>query len=148
LWETQLDPKTLDLELTETVLMENPERCILMLSVLKAMGISLTVDDFGTGYSSLNYLRRFQIDALKIDKSFVRNVTTNSEDAAIIKAILSMSKGLQLRTVAEGVEEKDQLDFLTANECDEIQGYYFSRPLTIEAFTDLLMRSNGILKIA
>jgi diguanylate cyclase (GGDEF)-like protein/PAS domain S-box-containing protein len=148
LWETQLEPKALDLELTETVLMENPERCILMLSVLKAMGISLTVDDFGTGYSSLNYLRRFQIDALKIDKSFVRNVTTNSEDAAIIKAILSMSKGLQLRTVAEGVEEKDQLDFLTAHECDEIQGYYFSRPLTTEAFTDLLLRSNGILKIA
>lgn len=148
LWETELDPSALDLELTESVLMENPERCILMLSVLKAMGISLTVDDFGTGYSSLNYLRRFQIDRLKIDKSFVNNVCNNAEDAAIIKAILSMSKGLQLKTVAEGVETKEQLDFLTANGCDEIQGYYFSHPLSVEDFTALLKRSNGILNRA
>lgn len=148
LWETALEPSALDLELTESVLMENPERCILMLSVLKSMGISLTVDDFGTGYSSLNYLRRFQIDRLKIDKSFVNTVCANVEDAAIIKAILSMSKDLQLKTVAEGVETKEQLDFLSANGCDEIQGYYFSPPLTVEDFTDLLKRSKGILKSA
>ncbi|MFO1258317.1 MAG: EAL domain-containing protein [Gammaproteobacteria bacterium] len=148
LWETELEPSGLDLELTESVLMENPERCILMLSVLKTMGISLTVDDFGTGYSSLNYLRRFQIDGLKIDKSFVNNVCHNAEDAAIIKAILSMSKGLQLKTVAEGVETKDQLDFLLENGCDEIQGYYFSQPLAVDDLTALLKSSNGILKSA
>lgn len=139
LWETKLEPEFLDLELTESLLMENAERCILMLKVLKSMGVTVSVDDFGTGYSSLSYLRRFPIDALKIDRSFVQNVLYNPEDASIIRAIVAMAKGLNLLTLAEGVEEKDQVDFL-ANEIgvEQFQGYYYSKPLCVEEFTKFL----------
>ncbi|MES2077334.1 MAG: EAL domain-containing protein [Pseudomonadota bacterium] len=119
----------LELELTETALMSNAERTIVVLGNLKALGIKVAIDDFGTGYSSLAYLQRFPIDKLKIDIAFVRDITTNPNDAAIALAIISMAHSLKLRVIAEGVETRPQLEYLRRNRCDEIQGYYFSRPL-------------------
>lgn len=144
LQETQLPPGALDLELTEGVLIDNIDRCVLRLKVLKSMGISISIDDFGTGYSSLSYLRRFPIDALKIDQSFVRGICENSEDASIVKAIVAMAKGLKIRTIAEGVETKPQLDFLLQQNIDELQGYYYSRPVTPERLTALLQQEAAI----
>jgi len=122
-------PELLELELTETALMSNAERTINVLTNLKALGIKVAIDDFGTGYSSLAYLQRFPIDKLKIDIAFVRDITTNPNDAAIALAIISMAHSLKLRVIAEGVETRAQLAYLRRNRCDEIQGYYFSRPL-------------------
>lgn len=142
LWETQIAPYSLDLELTESVLMENTEKYVLMLDVLKSMGITISIDDFGTGYSSLSYLRRFPIDALKIDKSFVFNLKDHEEDS-IIKAIIAMAKGLNIKTIAEGVETKEQASFLIENEVDELQGYYISLPLTEDEFTSQLYEDSA-----
>ncbi|MBJ7308900.1 EAL domain-containing protein [Rugamonas sp. CCM 8940] len=125
----QVPPELLELELTETALMSNAERTIVVLANLKALGIKVAIDDFGTGYSSLAYLQRFPIDKLKIDIAFVRDITTNPNDAAIALAIISMAHSLKLRVIAEGVETRPQLEYLRRNRCDEIQGYYFSRPL-------------------
>jgi diguanylate cyclase (GGDEF)-like protein/PAS domain S-box-containing protein len=125
----KVPPELLELELTETALMSNAERTINVLSVLKELGIKVAIDDFGTGYSSLAYLQRFPIDKLKIDIAFVRDITTNPNDAAIALAIISMAHSLKLRVVAEGVETRPQLEYLRRNRCDEIQGYFFSRPL-------------------
>ena len=108
--------------------MGEPERAVGVLDEPKAAGITLSVDDFGTGYSSLSYLRRFPIDELKIDRSFVRDVATGSNDAAIARAIISMAHRLGLKVVAEGVENAEQLEFLRANDCDEVQGYFIARP--------------------
>jgi diguanylate cyclase (GGDEF)-like protein/PAS domain S-box-containing protein len=119
----------LELELTETALMSNAERTITVLTNLKALGIKVAIDDFGTGYSSLAYLQRFPIDKLKIDIAFVRDITTNPNDAAIAQAIISMAHSLKLRVIAEGVETRAQLEYLRRSRCDEIQGYYFSRPV-------------------
>jgi diguanylate cyclase (GGDEF)-like protein/PAS domain S-box-containing protein len=119
----------LELELTETALMSNAERTIQVLTALKELGIKVAIDDFGTGYSSLAYLQRFPIDKLKIDIAFVRDITTNPNDAAIALAIISMAHSLKLRVIAEGVETRPQLEYLRRNRCDEIQGYFFSRPL-------------------
>jgi diguanylate cyclase (GGDEF)-like protein/PAS domain S-box-containing protein len=120
----------LELELTETALMSNAERTITVLGNLKQLGIKVAIDDFGTGYSSLAYLQRFPIDKLKIDIAFVRDITTNPNDAAIAQAIISMAHSLKLRVIAEGVETRAQLEYLRRSRCDEIQGYFFSRPLT------------------
>jgi diguanylate cyclase (GGDEF)-like protein len=136
--ETGLDPKYLDLELTEGTIMENAEETIKTLRALKDMGVHLSIDDFGTGYSSLNYLRRFPIDTLKIDQSFVQDIPTNPDDAAITAAIIAMTHSLKLKVMAEGVETEEQLPFLYSQHCDEVQGYYFSKPLPPEAFTQLL----------
>jgi predicted signal transduction protein with EAL and GGDEF domain/CheY-like chemotaxis protein len=125
----QVPPELLELELTETALMSNAERTIQVLSALKELGIRVAIDDFGTGYSSLAYLQRFPIDKLKIDIAFVRDITTNPNDAAIALAIISMAHSLKLRVIAEGVETRPQLEYLRRNRCDEIQGYFFSRPL-------------------
>jgi diguanylate cyclase (GGDEF)-like protein/PAS domain S-box-containing protein len=125
----QVPPELLELELTETALMSNAERTIQVLSALKELGIKVAIDDFGTGYSSLAYLQRFPIDKLKIDIAFVRDITTNPNDAAIALAIISMAHSLKLRVIAEGVETRPQLEYLRRNRCDEIQGYFFSRPL-------------------
>ncbi|WP_028102011.1 EAL domain-containing protein [Pseudoduganella violaceinigra] len=125
----QVPPELLELELTETALMSNAERTIEVLRTLKELGIKVAIDDFGTGYSSLAYLQRFPIDKLKIDIAFVRDITTNPNDAAIALAIISMAHSLKLRVVAEGVETRPQLEYLRRNRCDEIQGYFFSRPL-------------------
>jgi diguanylate cyclase (GGDEF)-like protein/PAS domain S-box-containing protein len=120
-------PDCLELELTESALMSNAERTIVVLGKLKELGVKIAIDDFGTGYSSLAYLQRFPIDKLKIDIAFVRNVTTNPNDAAIAQAIISMAHSLKLRVIAEGVETRAQFEYLRRNRCDEIQGFYFSR---------------------
>lgn len=145
LWDTQIAPYSLDLELTESVLMENTEKCVLMLQVLKSMGITISVDDFGTGYSSLSYLRRFPIDALKIDKSFVRNISSDPEDLSIVKAIIAMAKGLKIKIIAEGVETKEQAKYLLEQEVDELQGYYISLPLTEDELTEKLQEDTAQL---
>jgi len=136
--ETGLDPKSLELELTESVLMKRAESAASVLKTLRASGVQIAVDDFGTGYSSLSYLRKFPIDALKIDQSFVRQITSAPDDTTIVTAVISMGQSLKLRVVAEGVETLQELKFLQAHECDEAQGYYFSRPVLPEQFARLL----------
>jgi len=125
--ESGVDPSLIQFELTESLLMKEPEAAARTLRGLKESGVKILVDDFGTGYSSLAYLKRFPIDALKIDRVFVRDVTTNPEDAAITLAIIGLAHSLKLKVVAEGVETKGQLNFLSTHACDEMQGYYFSR---------------------
>ncbi|MGB9992848.1 EAL domain-containing protein [Massilia sp. SM-13] len=133
-----IPPELLELEMTESALMSNAERTISILTTLKEMGIKIAIDDFGTGYSSLAYLQRFPIDKLKIDIAFVRDITTNPNDAAIALAIISMAHSLKLRVIAEGVESRPQLEYLRRNRCDEIQGYYFSRPLNAADMGELV----------
>lgn len=126
---TKLAARDLELEITESILMENVERAQHILHELKAMGVTLAIDDFGTGYSSLSYLRTFPIDRLKIDKSFIQRITTHQDDAAIAKAIIVMGHIIGIKIVAEGVEHKKEMVFLQENNCDEVQGFYFSPPL-------------------
>ena len=133
-----MDPRWLELELTESILMQNPENAVSALERLKGAGIHLSIDDFGTGYSSLSYLKRFPIDALKIDQSFIRELTTNPDDAAIATSIILMGRSLKLRVVAEGVETQSQLSFLRVMQCDEVQGYLFSPPVSAEEITAML----------
>jgi EAL domain-containing protein (putative c-di-GMP-specific phosphodiesterase class I) len=144
--ETGLDPKSLELELTESVLMKRAESAASVLKTLRERGVQIAVDDFGTGYSSLSYLRKFPIDALKIDQSFVRQITTTPDDTSIVTAVISMGRSLKLRVVAEGVETHEELVFLQARLCDEAQGYYFSRPVLPQQFAKLL--KNGIPEAA
>jgi diguanylate cyclase (GGDEF)-like protein/PAS domain S-box-containing protein len=136
--DTGLDPKFLELELTESVLMRRPESTASILQALRAEGVRVAVDDFGTGYSSLSYLQKFSIDALKIDQSFVRRITTAPVETTIVTTVISMARSLKLRVVAEGVETIRELEFLQAHQCDEAQGYYFSRPVPPEQFAKLL----------
>jgi diguanylate cyclase (GGDEF)-like protein/PAS domain S-box-containing protein len=138
LLETGLDPRYLEFELTETALMQDPTSTIAVLYSLKEMGVRLTLDDFGTGYSSLSYLKRFPIDALKIDKSFVRGLCTNTGDANIVSAVINMGKSFGLRVIAEGVETREQFLRLQAQQCTEGQGYYFQAPVAAIEFTKLL----------
>lgn len=127
--ENEIAPEALDIEITESSLMSRREETDDILRELKAIGVRISIDDFGTGYSSLAYLRRFPIDTLKIDISFIRDVTTSPDGAAIVVAIINLARSLKLRVIAEGVETQSQLDFLRGHGCDEIQGFYFSRPL-------------------
>jgi diguanylate cyclase (GGDEF)-like protein len=136
--ETGLDPKSLVVELTESVLMKHAESSASTLRALREAGIQLSIDDFGTGYSSLSYLRKFPLDSLKIDQSFVRQISAAGEDVAILIAVIGMAHGLKLRVIAEGVETLDELEFLRAHQCDEVQGYYFSRPVLPDQFASLL----------
>ncbi len=136
--DTKLDPIFLELELTESVLMKRAESAASVLKTLRASGVQIAVDDFGTGYSSLSYLRKFPIDALKIDQSFVRQITTAPGEMTIVTAMISMGRSLKLRVVAEGVETQQELEFLQAHQCDEAQGYYFSRPVVAQEFARLL----------
>jgi predicted signal transduction protein with EAL and GGDEF domain len=136
--KTGLDARFLELELTESVLMTHAESTESILKALRAIGVQLAVDDFGTGYSSLSYLRSFPIDALKIDQSFVHQMTVAPDETTIVAAIISMGRSLKLRVVAEGVETEEQLTFLRAHGCDEAQGYYFSRPVPPDQFARLL----------
>jgi diguanylate cyclase (GGDEF)-like protein/PAS domain S-box-containing protein len=129
-----LDPRYLEIELTESVLLEDMDTMLALVNRLKNLGIKLAIDDFGTGYSSLAYLKKFKVDRLKIDQSFIRELASDSEDMAIVQAIVQMARILNLRTVAEGVETAEQLAFLSEQGCDEIQGYYYSRPLPPEQF--------------
>jgi EAL domain-containing protein (putative c-di-GMP-specific phosphodiesterase class I) len=135
-----LPPEQLVLELTESMLMENATDSIEMLNELKEMGVKLAIDDFGTGYSCLSNLRRFPLDELKIDRSFVRGLPQERDDLAIVGTIIALARGLNLRVVAEGVETKEQLQFLRSRECDEYQGYLCSRPAPPEAFAILMRR--------
>jgi diguanylate cyclase (GGDEF)-like protein len=136
--EVGLDPGLLELELTESILLEHTEESLATLRRFHDMGIHLALDDFGTGYSSLSYLKRFPIDSLKIDRSFIHDVTTNPDDATIARTVIAMAHNLRMTAVAEGVETREQLEFLRSHECDQMQGYYFSRPLAAEAFAQLL----------
>jgi diguanylate cyclase (GGDEF)-like protein len=142
--ETGLDPSWLELELTESLLMQNPEDVVVLLERLSGRGVHLSIDDFGTGYSSLSYLRRFPIDSLKIDRTFIRELTTNPDDAAIATSIILMGKALRLNVVAEGVETRSQLSFLRVMKCQEAQGYLFSPPLPV-ADVERLLRQGGVL---
>jgi EAL domain-containing protein (putative c-di-GMP-specific phosphodiesterase class I) len=130
LQETGLAPQYLELELTEGLLLANGDATLSVLQELKEMGLNLAIDDFGTGYSSLSYLKQFPVGKLKIDRSFVRDIDVDCDDRAITSAILSMAKSLHLRVIAEGVENEAQMSFLREHQCDEIQGYYFSEPLS------------------
>jgi len=141
--ETGLAPEYLDLELTESIIMHNVEETITALNRLQSMGLQLSVDDFGTGYSSLSYLKRFPLNALKIDRSFIQDVPDDPDDTAITKAIIAMAHGLNLRVIAEGVETERQLAYLRKQGCDEIQGFLFGKPLPAENFTRLLEDATG-----
>lgn len=135
LQESGLDPSQLELELTESILIQETEKVLATVMRLKHMGVKLSIDDFGTGYSSLSYLKRFKVDKLKIDQSFIRDLATDSESAAIVRAIIQMARSLGLRTIAEGVEDKPALELLRLYHCDEAQGYYFSRPVPADEFS-------------
>ena len=144
LMQSDLDPSRLVLEITESVMMQDIELSIQRLTELKALGVRLAVDDFGTGYSSLNYIRRFPVDILKVDKSFVDGVNRGGEESALSAAIIELAGILKLRPVAEGIERADQLEKLLALACDLGQGYYFARPLPIEAVTELLSARSAL----
>jgi len=142
--EEGLPPCCLELELTESVAMDNPQAAIVVMDRLHACGIRMSIDDFGTGYSSLSYLKRFQVYKLKIDQSFVRDISLDPENETIVGAIISMARSLGLQTIAEGVETPQQLAFLRDQGCDEVQGYYFSKPLPAEQF-EVLLRNWQVL---
>jgi EAL domain-containing protein (putative c-di-GMP-specific phosphodiesterase class I) len=135
---SRLEPRYLELELTESVLMRDAASADSVLHALAGLGVKLAVDDFGTGYSSLSYLRQFPINTLKIDQSFVNQITSNPDDATIVSAVISMGKSLKQRVIAEGVETAEQAAFLLAQHCDEGQGYFFGRPMAAEALATLL----------
>jgi EAL domain-containing protein (putative c-di-GMP-specific phosphodiesterase class I) len=136
--ETRLNPEMLEVELTESVVMKQADAAALTLAALQARGVRVAIDDFGTGYSSLSYLQKFQIDTLKIDQSFVRQITTGGGGVHIVNAVIAMAQNLDLVVVAEGVETSEQLAVLRARGCDEGQGYYFSRPLPPDQVVALL----------
>jgi diguanylate cyclase (GGDEF)-like protein len=137
--ETGLDPHFLELEMTESLLMDGSNSDVLStLNEFKKLGITLAIDDFGTGYSSLSYLKRFPIDKLKIDQSFVCDVISDPEDASLVKAIIAIARSLKLKVIAEGVETEDQLNFMRRHDCDQMQGYYFSQPLPADEFAELV----------
>jgi diguanylate cyclase (GGDEF)-like protein/PAS domain S-box-containing protein len=138
LWDTGLEASQLELEITENVLMGDEEDVVAILKQLKRIGVSISLDDFGTGYSSLSYLKRFPVDSVKIDRSFVRDIPLDPDDEAITAAIISMAKALRLRVVAEGVETEQQREFLSARGCDEVQGYLFSPPVAPPVVAELV----------
>jgi EAL domain-containing protein (putative c-di-GMP-specific phosphodiesterase class I) len=136
--QSGLTPDCLELEITESLVMTNPEHATETLHKLKDMGINLSIDDFGTGYSSLAYLKRFPIDCIKIDRSFIKDIPTEPDDMAITKGVIALGHSLRLKVIAEGVETKEQQDFLRSNDCDEMQGFLFSKPLPAQEVTALL----------
>ncbi|CAD5107148.1 putative bifunctional diguanylate cyclase/phosphodiesterase [Zestomonas carbonaria] len=143
--ETGLPPRLLELELTENQLLDNVESVIAIFHQLRELGVKLAIDDFGTGYSSLSYLKRFPVDYVKIDQTFIRDLSVGGEDAAITRAIIAMAHSLGLKVVAEGVETQEQMDFLKAQHCDEIQGYLISRPVEMDVFVNLLKEQAAAL---
>ena len=142
--ESGLPPRSLDLELTESIIMENSKETLATLYELKAMGVKISVDDFGTGYSSLGYLKRFPVDLIKIDHTFVRDLATSADDAAITTAIIAMARSLKLEVLAEGVETPAQAEFLLERGCNLMQGYMFGRPLPAQKFERLLKPSSHL----
>jgi EAL domain-containing protein (putative c-di-GMP-specific phosphodiesterase class I) len=139
--ETGCNPTWLELEITEGMVMRDPENAVAVIQRLKDMGIHVAIDDFGTGYSSLAYLKRFPLDSLKIDRSFVMDIPGDAGDVAITTAIIGMAHSLGLKVVAEGVETREQFDFLRAQGCDEMQGYYFSKPVPEDQAVALFRRA-------
>jgi EAL domain-containing protein (putative c-di-GMP-specific phosphodiesterase class I) len=140
LLETGLTPSRLELEITEGVLVEDFSRALSILRRLKALGVRIAMDDFGTGYSSLSYLQAFPFDKIKIDQSFIANLKTTPQSAAIVCAVIGLARGLHLPVLAEGVETKEQLAFLKQETCDEVQGYFLGRPLPIEDYAEMVGR--------
>ncbi|MGB3207941.1 MAG: EAL domain-containing protein [Crinalium sp.] len=143
--ETNLNPATLELELTEGSIVQNPEATRRIFSELKSLGIQISIDDFGTGYSSLSYLQQFPFDTLKVDKCFVRDIANDSKNAAITTAIIQMAHGLKLKVIAEGVETQAEQYFLSQHECDAMQGYLFSRPIPAKEFEKLLIEGKRLI---
>jgi EAL domain-containing protein (putative c-di-GMP-specific phosphodiesterase class I) len=139
LCRTNLDPRALKLEITESVVMENAESAAVVLASLRALGVGVSIDDFGTGYSSLSYLHRFPVNALKVDRSFVSRMTSGDENLEIVRTIVTLAKNLGMDVVAEGIETGEQLAQLKALKCDYGQGYFFAKPLDAAAAEDLLL---------
>jgi len=142
--ETGLMPEYLELELTESQLLDSVEHIISTFQQLRELGVKLAIDDFGTGYSSLSYLKRFPVDYVKIDQAFIRGLNEGTEDAAITRAIIAMAHSLDLKVVAEGVENAEQLSFLRAHDCDEVQGYLISRPVEASAMGEVLRNCEAV----
>jgi EAL domain-containing protein (putative c-di-GMP-specific phosphodiesterase class I) len=142
--QAQLPPQYLELELTESVAMDTPQAAIAVMDDLHARGIRMSIDDFGTGYSSLSYLRKFKVHKLKIDQSFVRDISEDTESRAIVTAIITLASSMGFQTIAEGVETAGQLAFLRLQGCNEVQGYYFSKPLTAAAFEEFMRVQNQV----
>ncbi|HEX4586204.1 MAG TPA: EAL domain-containing protein [Burkholderiaceae bacterium] len=142
--ESGTDPRLLEIEITESTAMEHAEHMVATLRDLRALGVRISIDDFGTGYSSLSYLKRFPVDSIKIDRSFIGQIADNADDAAIAKAIIMMAHSLQLKVIAEGVETAAQLAFLVSNNCDEVQGYYFSHPVPGAECAAMLKRQHQV----
>jgi EAL domain-containing protein (putative c-di-GMP-specific phosphodiesterase class I) len=138
--ESGLAAKYLELEITESLIMQDVDRAVLTMKELQRLGVQLAIDDFGTGYSSLNALKTFPVARLKIDKSFIKNLASNDSDKAVASAVISLGQKLNLRVIAEGVETIEQVAILRDNNCDECQGYYFSKPVSFEAIADLLKK--------
>jgi EAL domain-containing protein (putative c-di-GMP-specific phosphodiesterase class I) len=139
--EVQLPHQYLELELTEAMAMDDPKAAVEVMDRLNEQGIRMSIDDFGTGYSSLSYLKKFKVYKLKIDQSFVRDITVDPDDKAIVTAIINMASSLGIHTIAEGVETAGQLAFLRLQGCDEVQGYYFSKPLPAEQFEQFVKKA-------
>ena len=139
--ETGLDPNDLELEITENIIMKETEYIIESLKQLKQLGVKIAIDDFGTEYSSLNYIKQLPVDKIKIDISFVKGININHKDEAIIKVIIALAKNLELKVIAEGVETKEQLEFLRDQMCDEIQGYYYYKPMSASQIEELMKKT-------
>jgi EAL domain-containing protein (putative c-di-GMP-specific phosphodiesterase class I) len=146
LQRTGVDPHLLELEVTESMLVDDRAQNLATLHALKALGLRLSIDDFGTGYSSLSYLKRFPVDTLKVDRSFIKDTPAQEDDAAITSAIIAMAHSLRLEVVAEGVETPAQLAFLQARGCEYVQGYLISKPVNADEFATLLQREPEILR--
>ena len=138
--ETKCKPEWIELEVTESKIMHNPEEAIVVLNQISDIGIELAIDDFGTGYSSLSYIKKLPIHKLKIDQSFIRDLPDDAEDSAITKAVISLTQNLNLKVIAEGVETEEQRDFLLENGCDYIQGYFYSKPVDADGMADILTK--------
>jgi EAL domain-containing protein (putative c-di-GMP-specific phosphodiesterase class I) len=131
-------PEWLELEVTEREMMQDPDKSIQQLDLLSQMGISIAIDDFGTGYSSLSYLKQLPVDKLKIDRSFIKEVVSNQDDASITRAVIALAKSLNLNVIAEGVETSGQADFLVQSGCSTMQGYFFGRPMSADEMEDVI----------
>jgi EAL domain-containing protein (putative c-di-GMP-specific phosphodiesterase class I) len=141
--QTRLPDGTLELEITESILMNNPEKAVSTLNELKALGVRIAIDDFGTGYSSLNYLKRFPVSSIKIDRSFVNDIHVDMDDKAIVDAVIGLGHSLNLEVVAEGVEEVEQHEYLRDKGCDFIQGFLFAKPLPAATFESWVLERQG-----
>ncbi|STX48734.1 inner membrane protein PLUS sensory box protein LssE [Legionella hackeliae] len=143
--KSQLDPQYIEIELTESTIMDDKKQNLYKLKQLKELGINLIIDDFGTGYSSLNYLRAFPVNKLKIDQSFTQDCTTDHNNASLIEAIIAMGHSLKLRVLAEGIETPEQVQFLKNCSCDEGQGFFYGYPMSAEDFASLIAKDEKIL---